>query len=107
MYLNNSYIALYDDIPVGSCTLELDGGIRPDLEPWIDDLVITPNYQNKGIGKMLLDTTIKKAKELGFDKIYLFTFDPEIPKYYQRLGWKTIGTDEFKSKPITVMERWI
>ena len=102
-----TYIALYDDIPVGSCTLELDGGIRPDLEPWIGDLVVTPNHQNKGIGKMLLDTTIKKAKELGFDKIYLFTFDPTIPKYYHHLGWKTIGMDEFKSKPITVMERWI
>lgn len=102
-----TYLALYDKIPVGSCTLELHGGIRPDLEPWIGDLVITPSYQNKGIGKMLLDTTIKKAKELGFDKIYLFTFDPAIPKYYQHLGWKIIGMDEFKSKPVTVMERWI
>jgi GNAT superfamily N-acetyltransferase len=102
-----TYTALYDEIPVGSCTLELHGGIRPDLKPWIGDLVITPNYQNKGIGKMLLDTTIKKAKELGFDKIYLFTFDPTIPKYYHHLGWKTIGMDEFKSKPVTVMERWI
>jgi hypothetical protein len=28
-----TYIALYDKIPVGSCTLELHGEIRPDLEP--------------------------------------------------------------------------
>lgn len=102
-----TYIALHDEIPVGSCTLELDGGIRPDLSPWIGDLVVTPKYQNKGIGKMLLDATIERAKKLGFEKLYLFTFDPEIPAYYQRLGWKKIGMDEFKSQPVTVMDTCI
>ena len=99
-----TYIALYDEIPVGSCTLELCGGIRPDLEPWIGDLVVDSKYQKQGIGKMLLDTTIKKAKVLGFKKVYLFTFDPKIPGYYQRFGWRKIGTDEFKSHPVIVME---
>lgn len=97
-------IALYGEMPVGSCTLELNGGIRPDLEPWIGDLVVAPKYQKQGIGKMLLDVTIEQAKKLGFEKIYLFTFDPEIPEYYQRLGWKKIGIDEFKSHSVIVME---
>lgn len=105
--LNNdmplTYIALHDEIPVGSCTLELDGGIRPDLGPWIGDLVVALKYQKQGVGKLLLDTTIKKAKELGFEKLFLFTFDPAIPKYYQRFGWRTIGMDEFKSHAVTVM----
>jgi hypothetical protein len=34
----------------------------------------------------------------------LFAFDPAVPKYYERLGWKKIGMDEFKSHPVTVME---
>ncbi len=99
-----TYIALNGEIPVGSCTLELNGGIRPDLSPWIGDLVVDPNYQKQGIGKMLLDVAVEKAKELGFEKLYLFAFDPTIPEYYQRLGWKKIGMDEFKSHPVTVME---
>ncbi len=99
-----TYIALYDEIPVGSCTLELCGGIRPDLKPWIGDLVVDPKYQKQGIGKMLLDATIEKAKALGFKQVYLFTFDPEIPRYYQRFGWKTIGMDRFKLHSVTVME---
>ena len=37
-----TYIALYDQIPVGSCTLQLNDGIRPDLEPWLGDLVVDP-----------------------------------------------------------------
>jgi len=99
-----TYIALDDEIPVGSCTLELNGGIRPDLGPWLGDLVIDPIYQKQGIGKMLVDVAVLKAKELGFEKLYVFAFDPTIPQYYERLGWKKIGMDEFKSHPVTVME---
>lgn len=99
-----TYIALYGEISVGSCTLQLNDDVRPDLGPWIESLVVDPKYQKHGIGKMLLDVTIEKAKELGFEKLYLFAFDPTIPEYYQRLGWKTIGMDEFKSHPVTVME---
>ncbi len=99
-----TYIALYDKIPVGSCTLELNGGIRPDLGPWLGDLVVDPKYQKQGIGKMLVDVAFQNAKALGFEKLYLFAFDPAVPNYYERLGWKKIGMDEFKSNPVTVME---
>lgn len=99
-----TYIALCGEFPVGSCSLELNGGVRPGLGPWIGDLVVDPKYQKQGIGKMLVDAAIEKAKELGFEKLYLFAFDPAIPQYYQRLGWKKIGMDEFKSHPVTVME---
>lgn len=99
-----TYIALYDEIPVGSCTLQLNEDIRPDLGPWIGDLVVDPKYQKQGIGKILVDAAVEKAKELGFEKLYLFALDPTIPEYYRRLGWKKIGMDEFKSHPVTVME---
>jgi GNAT superfamily N-acetyltransferase len=99
-----TYIALYGEIPVGSSTLQLSDGVRPDLGPWLGDLVVDPKYQNQGIGKMLVNATIDKAKQLGFEKLYLFTFDKNIPAYYRRYGWKKIGMDEFKSHPVTVME---
>lgn len=99
-----SYIALYEEIPVGSCTLQLNDGIRPDLGPWLGDLVVDPKYQKQGIGKILVNVAVEKAKELGFEKLYLFAFDPTIPEYYERLGWRKIGIDEFKSHPVTVME---
>ena len=53
---------------------------------------------------MLVDVAVMKAKKLGFEKLYLFAFDPTIPEYYEPLGWKKIGMDEFKSHPVTVME---
>ena len=99
-----SFVALCDEVPVGFCTFKLNEEFRPDLGPWLADVVVDPKYQNQGIGKMLVDVTSLKAKELGFKKLYLFAFDLTIPEYYQRLGWKQIGMDEFKSHPVTVME---
>ena len=99
-----SFIALCDEIPVGFCTFKLKEEFRPDLGPWLADVVVAPKYQKQGIGKMLIDVTVDKAKELGFEKLYLFAIDPTMPEYYQRLGWKKIGMDEFKSHPVTVME---
>jgi predicted N-acetyltransferase YhbS len=103
-YLPITFIALDDDIPVGMCSLRDNDGIRPELYPWLGSLVVAPTYQKQGIGKMLINVTVKKSKQLGFEKLYLFAFDPAIPEYYERLGWKKIGIDEFKSHPVTVME---
>ena len=99
-----TYIALYDEVPVGSCTLQLSDEINLTLGPWISDLVVDTKYQKQGIGKMLLDVAIEKAKKLGFKKLYLFTFDPTVPKYYHQFGWKVRGIDKFHSRPVTVME---
>ncbi len=99
-----TFIALCGEILVGSGTLQLNDGIRPDLEPWIGDLVVDPKYQKQGIGKLLIEAMKTKAQELGFNKLYLFTFEPAISNYYNRLGWQVIGTDEFKGHQVTVME---
>lgn len=99
-----TFIALDGDLPVGMGSLRENDGIRPNLTPWLGSLVVDPKYQKQGIGKMLIDVTVLKAKELGFEKLYLFTVDPTTPEYYKRLGWKQIGMDEFKYHPVTVME---
>ena len=99
-----TFVALDGYLPVGMCSLRENDGIRPDLTPWLGSLVVDPKYQKQCIGRMLIDATVLKAKELGFEKLYLFAFDPTIPKYYERLGWKKIGMDEFKSHHVTVME---
>lgn len=99
-----TYVALFDTAPVGSCTLLLEDVVRPDLGPWIGDLVVDPKYQNQGIGKKLINAAKTKAKEMGYPKLYLFAFDPTVPAYYARLGWRDIGMDEFKGHPVSVME---
>jgi GNAT superfamily N-acetyltransferase len=99
-----SFVALCDEIPVGFCTFKLKEEFRPDLGPWLADVVVNPKYQKQGIGKMLVDVAVRQAKERDFKKLYLFAFDPSVPEYYERLGWSQICMDEFKSHSVTLME---
>jgi len=99
-----TFIALFNDKPVGMCSLRENDGIRPDLMPWLGSLVVEPDYQKLGIGEQLINATKQKSKQLGFKQLFLFAFDPTIPEYYQKLGWQKIGLDLFKEYPVTVME---
>jgi predicted N-acetyltransferase YhbS len=45
---------------------------------------VLPEYQNKGIGKKLINHTIKLSKEMGYKAIIIYG-DPE---YYKRFGFK-------------------
>lgn len=47
-------------------------------------LSVFPSWQGKGIGSLLMNYSIEKAKELGFKAIIIFGN----PKYYQRFGFK-------------------
>ena len=102
-----SFVALCDEIPVGFCTFKLKEEFRPDLGPWLSDVVVNPKYQKQRIGKMLVDVAVRQAKERGFKKLYLFAFDRTIPEYYKRLGWRQICMAEFQSHPVTLMEVWL
>ena len=64
-----TYIALEGEIPVGSCTLELNGGIRPSLGPWIGDLVVDPKYQKRGSAKCCLMPHSRKQKSLDLKNL--------------------------------------
>lgn len=99
-----TYIALYEGKPIGMCSLRNNDGFPSDFSPWLGSLVVDPAYQKRGVGKQLIDAAKKKASSLGFQKLYLFTFDLEVVDYYTRLGWGKIGIDEFKGHPVTVME---
>jgi N-acetylglutamate synthase-like GNAT family acetyltransferase len=79
-------VALDEHIPIGMCSLRVNDGIRPDLSPWLGSLVVDQRYQKRGVGKMLVDRTIIKARQLGFKELYLFALDPVIPPYYEKLG---------------------
>ncbi|MBM4102896.1 MAG: N-acetyltransferase [Planctomycetes bacterium] len=48
---------------------------------------VLPPFQKKGIGSLLMNHSIKKARELGFKAIVIFGD----PKYYQRFGFVNAG----------------
>jgi len=99
-----TYVALDQEKPIGMASLRANDGIRPDLSPWLGSLVVDPAFQKRGVGELLINAIKHKAKTMGFHKLYLFAFDPTIPDWYEKLGWKKIGDDHFKQYPVIVME---
>lgn len=98
-----TYVAFDQKKSVAMASLRENDGIRPDLTPWLGSLVVDPDCQGKGLGKMLVEKVKSEAKARGFDKLYLFTLDEHIPSYYKKLGWEIIGDDEYLGHPAIVM----
>lgn len=98
-----TWVAFHNTQPVGMVSLRDNDGIRPDLAPWLGSLVVDPNCRKREIGQKLIAVTKAKARELGFNQLYLLAFDPTIPNYYVKLGWQIIGTDQLAGHVVTVM----
>lgn len=76
---------------------ELDGnGIGfsgLDIEaspPEIDDLWVLPDFQHRGIGRLLFEHVCQSARHRGFDKIVIVS-DPNAAGFYERMGASQIG----------------
>lgn len=97
-------VALKGSQVIGSISLYDSDEVRTDLTPWLESLVVDKAHQNQGVGKILVEKIKQKARDLHFNKLYLFAFAPTLPAYYARLGFNKIDEDEFKGHPVTVME---
>ena len=50
------------------------------------DVVVDPDYQNQGLGKALMQFTIKKLRGEDISNITLFA-DPQVINFYRKLGF--------------------
>ena len=84
------FVALDAGEPVGVCALcKLDD---PDYDYELAKLAVSPKAQGKGIGILLGETVIRKAMELGAQKIFLESntiLEPAI-HLYRKLGFQEL-----------------
>lgn len=59
----------------------------------VEDVVVDPNYQGKGIGKFMMNYTINQCKEAGCYKLSLSSNlkRTNAHKFYESLGFKQHG----------------
>ena len=63
-----------DNSVISFCTLAQKDCINDDsLFPWIGFVYTTPSYRKKGYAKQLIQYCLKKAKDLGYRRVYLAT----------------------------------
>lgn len=98
-----AFVALHDNQPIGMACLRENDGIRPEVTPWLGSLVVNPAFRGYKIGETLINTIKCEARKFGHQILYLLAFDPTIPEWYARLGWKNIGDDKLFDHRVTVM----
>lgn len=85
------FIAFYKEEPVGVCALcKLDG---PTYYYELAKLAVSPKVQGKGIGVLLCQAVIDKARELGAERIFLEsnTLLKSAIHIYRKLGFKELS----------------
>ncbi len=69
-------IALEGGAAVGSAALVWnDMKTRPEIHPWLADVVVDPAWRRRGIGSKLVRRLVEKARELEVGTLYLYTPD--------------------------------
>ena len=101
--LPRTLVAHHENQIIGTISLLSDDlETRPEINPWIGCLYVSPNWRRQGIGGSLLVAAERMAsQELGISKIFLFTEAQE--KLYSSHGWIAIERDRYHNKEITIM----
>lgn len=81
--------------------LEVDITERPDLGPWLGNLVVLPEFRGQGIARKLTRHVMDYAQGVT-DRLYLYT--DNLQAVYETMGWKMMEAITVGDKPVVVME---
>jgi N-acetylglutamate synthase-like GNAT family acetyltransferase len=97
-------VALDDRRVVGTgCLKTYDMDTRIELTPWLAGIYVEQTQRRKGIGSMIVIRLEGIAKNLGIQRLYLYT--PQSAKFYTRLGWADYEVTTYKGQKVTIMDK--
>lgn len=83
-----------DDRPIGTARLLPEGQIGR--------MAVVSEYRRKGVGRVLLEAAVEKARHLGFERVFLHAQTHAL-SFYEGCGFKPFG-DEFEEAGIAHRE---
>ncbi|MBD1399377.1 N-acetyltransferase [Pelovirga terrestris] len=100
--LGRSLAAIYDSIR-DFYVYEEDGkilGIGALAICWADlaevrSLAVVPGQHGKGIGRQIVERCLQEARELGLQRVFALTYQPE---FFQKLGFTEIDKAQLPQK---------
>lgn len=83
------FVAIIDDRVIGSTTLLIEPKFihKGGLVGHIEDVVVSKDFQGKGIGEKLVEASLDFAKNKGCYKTILDCSD-ELKQFYEKIGFK-------------------
>lgn len=87
-HIPQTFIALVNGQPAGMYQILMnDCKSRQDVYPWLTDVYVDKAFRGQGIGKYLIESVPKKARELHLRELYLYT---HLDGFYENFHWKFI-----------------
>jgi len=93
MNIRSYQLVMDDKKPIGVGALHIYSPFLGEIR----SLAINQNYQNRGIGKMLVNSLLKEAKELNLKEVLVLTYKKE---FFEKLGFSEIQKEEIPEKKI-------
>lgn len=89
---------------LGAASLvEHDMTINTEYSPWLSGVMVKEAYRKQKVGRQLVQTIELYASQLGFEHLYLFTFDRA--HFYQYLGYESLKTDFYLGMDVVLMAK--
>lgn len=81
--VNNKSVGFYSI--VNNESDYMSGGVLIQKGYWLEHFFILPEYQGKGIGRLLIEHAKLVSKELGIEELFIFV-DPFAKAFYEKTG---------------------
>lgn len=99
------FVAFTGGTLVGTVSIKLrEMEMYPQLRYWIGSLLVAADWRGRGIGSALMRHAGEWASGQT-DTMHLYT--TEQVAFYEKLGWQTIATPEYRGDTVTVMQKWL
>lgn len=80
-------VAVRNDVVIGTASVLFEPKLNGQVVAHIEDVVVIPHQQSKGLGRRLVERCIEEASERGCYKVILDCKDSVCP-FYQKLGFR-------------------
>ncbi len=113
---NTLYLAIDEDDLVAMYVISAECDEQYENAKWEYDgnsayilhrFCVSPNHQNKGMGKMVLNHIEEQIKDMGYESIRLDTFteNPFAQRLYRHNGYETRGYADWRKGRFDLMEK--
>ncbi|MEO1928176.1 MAG: N-acetyltransferase [Nautiliaceae bacterium] len=93
MNIRSYMLILYDNEPVGVGALHIYSRFLGEIR----SLALKEDFQGKGLGKILVSSFLKEAKELKLKEVLVLTYKKE---FFEKLGFTEIAKEAIPDKKI-------
>ena len=89
-----SYVLAYDgNIPIGVGALHIFSPFLGEIR----SLAVSKNYQNRGVGREVVLSLLKEAKDIGLKEVLVLTYQKE---FFEKLNFREISKESIPDKKI-------